>query len=304
MLVKKDLDKMSDGQLFETVALIKGYDVKPTKTGGKFIGGCLEIKGSVDFKVWAGSLLDDMEKYDYSDTICKISGKVNEYNGLKSLVLNDIKALDEGTYDQSDFFEDKYDVEAYWNGLVNLIKKNSSLESFEIFSEVMSYEGLSKRFKVEFAARGHHDAVKTGLLAHTYKVTYIMSRVLKLYPTICSTLDTDVLVLGSALHDIGKVYEYTNGVIKDNGLLVSHHTFGVEILSKYKEFIISKKSEEFYYRLLAIIEQHHGEFEETPRTIEAMIVHLVDNIESRMQIINETYERGLGVVSLGEYKLN
>ena len=106
------------------------------------------------------------------------------------------------------------------------------------------------------------------------------------------------------MHDIGKIYEYTNGVIKGNGLIVSHNTFGVEMLSKHKDFIVEKKNEEFYYRLLAIIVQHHGEFGENPRSVEAFMIHMVDYLESSFQAIEESYEKGIKTVSLHNFKLN
>lgn len=302
MLTKKDLDKMVDGQSFETIAVVKSYDIKVAKNGKKYLDGLLEAKGTIPFKVWAGSLFDDMSACDYGDTKCNVRGKVNEYNGAKSLVLSDVKALGEqGAYDPEDFFETKYNISAYWDGLCNLVAKHTSEKGYKIFEKVLS--GINDRFKVEFAARGHHDAVMGGLLAHTYKVTNIMARVLKLYPTLDSKMDKDLLIVGSALHDIGKVYEYTNGSIIGNGLLVSHHTFGVEIITVMKDEIIELKSEEFYYRLLAIIEQHHGEFEETPRTIEAYLVHLADLIESKYEAISESLENGDEVVNIDGFKL-
>lgn len=302
MITKKDISAMVDGQVFETIGFMKGYSIKTAKNDKRYMDGQVELKGSVPFKVWSGALYDELEKYDYQNKVCKISGKVNEYNGMKSIILSDVKALEEGTYDASDFFEDKYQVDAYWDAFGTLIEKHCSVEAKNIFTKVM--EDIQARFKLEFAARGYHDAVKGGLLAHTYKVTFIMTRVMKLYSSILKAVDSDMLVLGCALHDVGKVKEYTNGVIQGNGLLVSHHTFGVEILFSHKDYIIEQKGEEFFYRLLAVVEQHHGEYEETPRTVEAYLVHVVDNLESRFQIVNETFEKELDVVSIDSFKLN
>lgn len=302
MLTKKDIEGMIDGQIFETVALVKSYDIRPTKNNSKYIDGVLEVKGSVPFKVWSGSLFDDMEKCEYRGVVCHINGKVNEYQGKKSVILSDVRALEKGLYDESDFFEEKYNPAAYIENLNTMVEKTCSPEAQSIYSEVIG--SVLDRFKVEFAARGHHDAVRSGLLAHTCKVTFILNRVIKIYPALCDFIDMDVLYLGAIFHDIGKIYEYTNGSIVGNGLLVSHHTFGVEILSGYKDKIVSLKSEEFYYRLLAIIEQHHGEFEETPRTIEAYIIHSIDLIESRFQAMNETVESGLSTISIDGLKLN
>lgn len=287
---------MKNDEVFDTVLLIKNYEEKPTKNGGKYIDGIVEMKGSVQFKVWAGSTFDEMHNFDYNNTVCKVSGKVNEYNGTKSLILNDVKALQEGTYDASTFFEDKYNEVAYFDALNQLVKKNSSEEGYNVFSMVIA--DVKERFMVEFAAKGHHDAVKSGLLAHTYKNVYILTRFIKLYQNIVKNLDMDVLVVGTALHDVGKVFEYTNGVVQGMGLLVSHHTFGVEILAKYKDEIVALKDEEFYYRLLAVVEQHHGEFGETPRAIDAYLIHLVDLLESKFQAIDESLEKGNDVVNI------
>ena len=304
MLYSKDLEALVDGSPIETIALVKGYELKPAKNGTNYIDGVVEMKGSVAFKMWSdGISFKDMQKYDFSDTVCSIKGKVNVYNGVKSLILTDVKALEEGSYNKSDFFEDVYDVEIYWTAFRNLVAKNCSAEAFNIFKEVMKDEQLAT-FKTEFAAKSHHDAVKSGLLAHTYKVTYIMSKLIPLYTQLRLDLDTDILILGCAFHDIGKVKEYSNGVVKDNGLLVSHHTFGVEILYKYKNYIVSNKSEEFYYRLLSVIEQHHGEYGEAPRTVDAYLVHLADFVESKFQVVNETFEKGMSSFYLDNFKLN
>lgn len=302
MVVKKDLETMVDGQVIETVAFIKSYAVRSAKNNSKFIDGMLEMKGSVSFKVWSGAVFNDLEKYDYQNLVCHVEAKVNEYNGNKSLILMGVRALEEGIHNPADFFEEKYQVNAYWDALCKLVHKNCSPVGAEIFNKV--FGEIEERFKVEFAARSHHDAVRGGLLAHTYKLTFIMSKVVKLYPNIMKVVDNDLFALGSAIHDIGKIYEYTNGVIQGSGLVVSHNTFGVELLSKNKDFIIEKKNEEFYYRLLAIIVQHHGEFGETPRAVEAFLVHMVDYLESSFQSIDESFEKGVKTVNIQNFKLN
>lgn len=302
MIIKKDLEKLIDGEIVETVAYVKSYDVRPAKNNNKFIDGMLEMKGSVPFKVWSGATFDELEKYDYRSQVCFITAKVNEFNGSKSLIINSVKAIAEGTYDPSDFFEEKYQINAYWDALNKLIQKNCSDIGVQIFNKVFS--DIEDRFKVEFAARGHHDAVRGGLLAHTYKMSFIMSRVIKMYPNILNALDNDLFVLGASLHDIGKIIEYTNGVIEGNGLIVSHCSFGVEMLAKHKDFIVGLKNEDFYYRLIAIITQHHGQYGEPPRCVEAYLVHMVDSLESTFQSIDEGYEKGLKTINVREYKLN
>lgn len=302
MVVKKDLDSMIDGQVIEGMIYVKSYAVRPTKSGNKYIDGVAEMKGTVTFKVWSGVAFDEMDRHDYQGLVCYVTAKVNEYNGNKGLVLTTIRALEEGAYDVSEFFEERYNTEAYWKAMRDLVAGSCSAEALEIYDEV--FRGIENRFKVEFAARTHHDAVRSGLLAHTYKVAYIMSCVIRNYSFIVSRCSVDALILGCCFHDIGKIYEYSNGVIVGSGLVVSHNTFGVEYLAGFKSFIVDRKGEEFYYRLVSVIVQHHGEFGERPRSVEAFLVHMADYLESSFQGVNESLEKGLSCISLNDFKLN
>jgi len=81
---------------------------------------------------------------------------------------------------------------------------------------------------------------------------------------------------------------------------------GFEITTKPVNDIkfIEPLGEEFYYRLQAIIQQHHGEFGEPCHTVEAYIVHLVDMFESRVQMLEESLPfSGSLSVEFGKYRL-
>ncbi len=52
------------------------------------------------------------------------------------------------------------------------------------------------------------------------------------------------------------------------------------MLAKYKTIISAHFDESFYYHLLAIVQGHHGAFGEPPKTVLALIVHLLDMVES------------------------
>jgi 3'-5' exoribonuclease len=94
-----------------------------------------------------------------------------------------------------------------------------------------------------------------------------------------SEMYKDLLVLGVALHDVGKVIEMKDGVYQPNSF-VSHRTFGAEFLMENKHAIVLNSSLNFYYQLLAVMQGHHGEFEEPAKTVVTQIVHLIDMLES------------------------
>ena len=137
----------------------------------------------------------------------------------------------------------------------------------------------------EFAAVWHHDNCKAGLLAHTTKVVR-MASLIRMYPEITKKISPDVLFIGCALHDIGKVYEYGLGAVTDEGKVLSHHTFGVLFCASHKKDIVEALGRDGYRLLLSIIEQHHGEYGERPRTVAAYVVHRLDMLESVLTSVN------------------
>ena len=291
ILTKDELIKKMDGEAVSGYVLIKSYDVQPTKNGGSFIGGTIEVKGSMPFKVWSNcSCFEGLEKYDYENCICYITGKANIYGGTYSVIIETCKAVEDGTdgLRKSDFFAEKYSVESYWNNLVKTVSKNTSEDGFKVFSEIFT-EDVKSRFCEEFAARSHHDNCRAGLLAHTAKVVK-MCTLMKMYPEIVRNVETDLLFVGSAVHDVGKIREYSNGVMSEEGKRISHNVSGIIMLEEHRDKIVELKGEEFYIDLLSIISGHHGEYGEKPRTIVAYVIHLVDCLDSVLTMVNQQLE--------------
>lgn len=291
ILKKKDLVKKNDGEYVKGYALIKQYSKQPTKNGGSYLGGTVEVQGSIGFKVWSSArCFADMDKMDYAESVCIIEGKINIYGGQPGLIIEECTAIEESQFGMSkaDFFEEKYNAESYWSNLVKTLQANVSENAMQVFNLVMNEE-VKETFMVEFAAAYHHDNCRSGLLAHTTKTVKIAT-LCKIYPDLYKRIGVDLLLVGTALHDIGKVREYSNGVISEEGKRFSHNTSGVLMIAKYEEEIVELMGKQFYEDLLSIIAQHHGEYGEHPRTIAAFVVHQIDCLDSVLTGINQQLE--------------
>ena len=292
ILSKENIINEVDGTPVNGVVLLSNYSLLPQKNGGHYINGYLQAKGQVAFKIWSDSSPDSafqkLSNNPIKNTICTISGKVNIFGGTTSLILTDVKVVPseviarEGI-SQASFLEDVYDVNELWNKMFAVLRKNCSETAVNVFTKIIT--PLKEKFEVEFAAIHHHDNCKSGLLAHTTKVLRLAT-LIKMYPSILERVSPDVLFIGCALHDIGKVFEYDSGVISDTGRMLSHHTFGVMYLLEYRDLIISSMGENFFYSVLAIVEQHHGEYEERPRTIAAYVIHKIDALDSTLTTLD------------------
>ena len=283
IMLKEEITKLQNGTEITLPLLIKEYTTGTTKNGSPYFSGVAESKGSIPFKVWSGSVYEKMNTTSYRGKVVLCEATVNIYNGTFALILNTVKSI-EG-YSAVDFLDTPYDTESFYNKLMSLMKANVSEIGYSLYEEILS-EYL-ERFKVEVAAVNYHDNFVGGLLAHTYKMCVVLNYSLKMYKTIAESVDKDLIFLAVALHDIGGTVEYSNGSLSEVSY-AGHHVAGVEAIVLHRGKIIATYGEKWYYRLLSVITQHHGEFGETPRTVEAVIVHNIDMFESQMQLMNQS----------------
>lgn len=300
VLNKDELLKEDDGMSFEGYLCIHNYTDYPTKNGGTYYGGVVQANGDIQFKTWSGTpAFNTLSRDDVSGSICSVIGKVNEYNGVKSIILDEISVVKEDEAEKLGlnkmmFFYHKYDLESYWRKLLITLKKNVSEQALYIFNLIMNdkYDGditVKDKFLTEFAALNYHDNCVGGLLAHTTKLENAC-KVMSMYSEIINRVGSDALYLGIAIHDIGKVFEYKDGVISTIGQRVSHNTYGCLMLAKHQEEIINLKGEDFYWTLISIIAQHHGEYGDRPRTVAAWVINQIDSFDATMTLLNQTLE--------------
>lgn len=302
IIKKESALELPSGSAIAGYAYIRGYSEQPTKNGGTFLAGQMNCIGNISFKVWGGNTLNQMVAESVADKICYIHGEVNEYAGTKSIIIKDCTPYIGDELIPDMFFEQKYDAEDLWKRLCDIITKNCTPEGVKVFEMVIA--PIKERFMKEYAAVSHHDACMSGLIAHTTKLIRI-AQIIKFYPTLSKVIDKDTLFVSVALHDIGKVVEYNNGSISELGMKMSHLTLGMELIRPFKERIIDLKGEGFYEDLESVIQQHHGEYGERPRTLVAYIVHTLDGLEAKLTDIEDAVEATTSnQVKVAEYKLS
>jgi 3'-5' exoribonuclease len=139
------------------------------------------------------------------------------------------------------------------------------------------------------AAKNMHHAYLGGLLEHTLSMVLLADKIAGHY----GGVDRDVLLVGAFIHDIGKIRElsYERRIdYTDEGRLLSHIVLGLEILEAKLQLI-----GDFPPSLAALIKHmivsHHGVREfgspELPKTVEAVLLHLIDEMDARVNGIRE-----------------
>ena len=290
MILKKDIEGMSDGTRVNGLAVIQNVEERLTRNqSSTYLTGNLQCCGAVSYKIWSNAACFNEVRGNsdsYTGSVCDIIGRVNVYEGQTSIVIESCRvATGDNVPDAMDFYESKYDGEKYWNILRSTLQKNCSDPAVKVFDLVMKeYKGS---FMKEFAAVNHHDNCKSGLIGHTTKLMKLEG-ILNMYPEIVKRSGgKDVLYIGGALHDIGKVFEYHNGSISNIGRHLCHTIVGTMVVSGYEKEIVNLMGEEFYLNLISIISCHSGEYGEKPRTVAAYVIHLLDTLESQLASLED-----------------
>ncbi len=145
-------------------------------------------------------------------------------------------------------------------------------------------ETFLDRFASAPAARRMHHAYIGGLLEHTLSMATIGQTISEHY----GYVDKDLLMTGILLHDMGKALEYAvEGTFDftDDGRLIGHIIRAITMVEKAANTLDFPA--EPLRQLVHLIASHHGTLEWgspiVPKTLEAILLHQVDLLDSRVQ---------------------
>ena len=272
----------------EGIALLKNFANGTTSSGKPKVTGTLANIDEAKFNVWNNSAAYDffasLSAVEFHPTAVWVYYSLSKYG----LVINNIMTV-EG-YDTETFVYHKYNVfdveNDFFNALDESLITGNANAIIHFVTHTDSDDPVSERFEKEYAAYSHHDNCATGLLAHTTKCIRIYNGIKAAYPFLQNPLTNDLMVISLALHDIDKIYEMHDGVYQKYSF-ITHRGLGFEHLLKHKDAIVELYDEEFFYMLASVLLQHHGEYGENPRTIYALLVHMIDDMEAQLTSIDE-----------------
>ncbi len=144
-------------------------------------------------------------------------------------------------------------------------------------------------FRTSAAAMRMHHAYRGGLLEHTVHMARAARALLPLYPEI----HADLALAGILLHDTGKVLEYSQGRstrMTRAGILHGHLVLGYSLVRDHARRLGLEPA--MRERLEHILLSHHGELAwgavTVPATPEAVFVSLVDNLDAKLGMVQQT----------------
>ncbi len=285
-----------ENQTITTTFVVASKQIKPKKTGDLYLALTLADRtGQIEAKVWDNvqEVIDAFEQDDF----VKIKGLLNKYNNRFQLTIHKLRKCEEAEVDFSDYLPktDK-DVDQLWQALREFVDsfKNDQLQA--LLRAFMSDPEIEMRYKNAPAAKTLHHAFVGGLLDHVVSLFRSCDLVARNY----AAIDRDLLLSGAFLHDIGKIHElsYARSITyTTSGQLLGHMIIELEMLHA-KIAQVPGFSTELKILLEHMILSHHGQYEfgspKLPMFPEALMLHYLDDLDSKMESMRAQFEREAG----------
>lgn len=241
--------------------------------------------GSIKAKVWADNINNVENEAQKEGAVISLDGTIVEFNGQLQITVFSISNVEE--YDLKDFLPvTSKDIDDLWKEFQKYIDEIKSDHIKKLIKKLV--EEYEEKIRKSPAAKSVHHHYVGGLLEHIVEMLKISKTVCELYPE----ANQDLVYAGVIFHDIGKIRElYIRGFQIDyskQGKLLGHISIGLKILNKLDTNLISRKDK---IQLEHIILSHHYVMEfgspVTPKTIEAMIVSKVDDLSSKVRLVQK-----------------
>jgi 3'-5' exoribonuclease len=280
-------------QNINALFLVLAKDIRQKKSGDPFLSLTLADKtGELDAKMWDNAA-EVMDTFDRDDFV-KVKGLTQNFQNRLQLTIHKLQKVADADVEVADYFPaSKHDPREMERELREYIAQFKNPHLKALLESVFGDERIVSAYRIAPAAKSIHHAFLSGLIEHVLS----MAKVAKFTAAHYADIDVDLLLTGVFLHDIGKIYEltYHRGFgYSDEGQLIGHIIMGYQMVTAKAAAI-----PEFPPKLLQLVQHlilsHHGQLEygspKVPLFPEALLLHHIDNLDSKMEAMRWTLER-------------
>src|SRR5512140_1217747 len=286
---------VKEGERAKSVFLVSRKAVPTAKSGKPYLSVTLQHKtGELEARAFerVEKLGQSFEEKDYVE----VDGQVGTFQGKPQLRLEQVTKADPATLEASEFvwapppepkkpeksgFNEQ--EETAWRELAALVDAVTDPHVKALIKAFLEDDDVVARLRRAPAAKTVHHAYPGGLLEHTVSCLKLAHRLADHYPQV----DRDLLVAGAFFHDLGKIRELSferQVEYSDEGRLVGHLVMTAQwIHDKARRVGIPRDLEQ---HIVHLVLSHHGKLEfgspKVPMTLEAMLTHEIDELDSRV----------------------
>ncbi len=276
--------------------MVKGLSVLQSKNGKPYLALTLSDRtGSVDTRVWAEDAAELASTFREGDIVA-VSGKAQWFQNRMQLVVDNLAPVEEPVELEDYLPKANFDSSALYQELIRVFETVECPWTSKLALQLLRNPEVASRYPVCPAAKTIHHAFLGGLLVHSLQLVKLVEATHPLYPR----LNKSHLLFGAAFHDFGKIFELSydgNFGYTDEGRLVGHIAIGTVLVDREIR-LIPDFPLELEYQLKHLILAHHGQIEYgspvKPQTLEAQMVHHLDNMDSKLASIQDLIDTDKG----------
>src|SRR5450631_2468677 len=283
-----------ESQTITSSFVVASKQVKTKKNGDPYLAVTLaDRSGQLQANMW-DNVSDSMNAFEQDDFV-KVKGVVQKYNGRWQLTLHKVRKLGDAEIDYADYLpKTSKDIEQLWRTLGEFVETIENPWLKRLVTDFMADEAVATAYKNAPAAKTLHHAYVGGLLDHVVSLMTVCDLVARNYPQV----NRDLLLTGAFLHDIGKIHElaYQRSIsYTTKGQLLGHMIIELEMLHE-KLSHIPGFPDELKILIEHLIISHHGQYDfgspKLPMFPEALMLHYLDDLDSKMEAMRAQFERG------------
>jgi 3'-5' exoribonuclease len=285
--------ELKPNQQVNAVFLVQSKDERLSKVGKPYLTLVLmDRTGELDAKVWdnVDSFRDLFDREDF----IRVRGETQSYQNRLQLKVDSIQRIDERDIDPADFLPaSRRDPDEMFAQLTGIIAGIGNPPLRALLQAIFDDPIVARDYRRAPAAKTVHHNWLGGLIEHVLSLCALARFAAKHYPGI----DEDLLLTGIILHDIGKISElsYARSIsYTTDGQLLGHMQIALRLIAEKLDRIPG-----FPVKLRNLLEHlilsHHGQLEfgspKVPVFPEALLLHHLDNMDSKMESMRATLER-------------
>jgi|SRR5579862_1341664 len=282
-----------ENKIVTSTFVVVAKQIKPKKTGEPYLALTLgDRSGQLEAKMWDNveEVLDAFEQDDF----LKVKGLINKYKQRFQLTIHKLRKLGDTEIDFADYLpKTTKDINELWESLKGFVATFENPHLKGLVQAFMADPEIAAAYRNAPAAKTLHHAYIGGLLDHVVSLFRSCDLMCGNYPQI----NRDLLLTGAFLHDIGKIHELTYNrsfSYTTRGQLLGHMIIELEMLQA-KLALLPDFPDELKTMVEHLIISHHGQYDfgspKLPMFPEALMLHYLDDLDSKMEAMRAHFER-------------
>ncbi len=299
-MAHKFTNQIEPGEAIDDIYIVRDPILRSTTRGDLYIAMFLsDSSGQLNGRMWQAT--ETIYKALPKPGFVHIQGRSELYQNNLQIIINNISVVDASKVRIDDFLArtDK-DTKQMFEEVTKIVGRIKNPQLKALVGEFLADAELMEKFRnAPGGMKLHHDYIG-GLLEHTHNMLRVAVAILPLYPEV----QTDLVLAGIFIHDIGKTEELSYDMAfayTDSGQLIGHVVKSLLMINQKADALKAKGTQIEQTVLDAlghIILSHHGQYDfgspKLPATAEAFMVYYIDDLDAKIGQVKAAIDKEPG----------